>query len=274
MQQFAAALHFAQFHGAGGHGFDVELQFFAPALKFRRAHQLAMGFVQTLGQGQKKGKNPHGLLPGRSELRENFVFGRSPLAVKIDRGSQHIDFLIREAQQFLVPDQIMAVGMVVLKGNENAHVMQQARVTQKFATALAAFVQPQAGGAVEKHQGQIGHVAGVALLKAAEAAQLQHALLPRGNALGEDIGPGPHQIVQQNAVLQAAVADADALHAQLNRQNAIESLGYSFIRVKWNDLLNPTDLYNRFVRYSMKKYSDFHLRSSTLKSLLESEAVI
>ena len=66
----------------------------------------------------------------------------------------------------------------------------------------------------------------------------------------------------------------DALHAQLNRQNAIESLGYSFIRVKWNDLLNPTDLYNRFVRYSMKKYSDFHLRNSTLKSLLESEAVI
>ncbi len=89
--------------------------------------------------------------------------------------------------------------------------------------------------------------------------------------------PEVHLIIEFDGVGKMGTNEQefnDALHAQLNRQNAIESLGYSFIRVKWNDLLNPTDLYNRFVRYSMKKYSDFHLRSSTLKSLLESEAVI
>ena len=96
--------------------------------------------------------------------------------------------------------------------------MQQGRVVQQFAQAGIGRVQAPGAGAVEQFQSQGRHVAGMFFLETAEAGQTEHACFPRrqmrrGARRGQGQTPPP-QVIDENAVLQAAAADAHLGQAQ------------------------------------------------------------
>ncbi|WP_418969456.1 DUF559 domain-containing protein [Alloscardovia omnicolens] len=89
--------------------------------------------------------------------------------------------------------------------------------------------------------------------------------------------PGPHLIIEFDGEGKMGSTEEEFLAArrkQLQRQNTLESQGYSFIRVTWNELKNPSELYHRLIRHAVHKNPEFRIRNSDLKRLLEAESVL
>ncbi|WP_418969463.1 DUF559 domain-containing protein [Alloscardovia omnicolens] len=88
---------------------------------------------------------------------------------------------------------------------------------------------------------------------------------------------GLHLIIEFDGTRKMGRTEEEFLEArqyQLNRQSALESLGYSFIRVRWNELMNLRALYYRILRSALTKRPDFHVQTNPLKQLLEADEII
>lgn len=77
-----------------------------------------------------------------------------------ERQRRYTDFAFRETEQFRVADQIVAVRVVVRKGNEDPDVVQQGGIAQQLARYGRGVVQPDGPRAVEQFKGQLRDVPG------------------------------------------------------------------------------------------------------------------
>ena len=71
------------------------------------------------------------------------------------------NFAFRETEQFRIADQIVAVRVVVRKGNEDPDVVQQGGIVQQLARYGRGVVQPDGPRAVEQFKGQLRDVPGM-----------------------------------------------------------------------------------------------------------------
>ena len=126
-----------------------------------------------------------------------------------------LNFAFRETEQFRIADQIVAVRVVVRKGNEDPDVVQQGGIVQQLARYGRGVVQPDGPRAVEQFKGQLRDVPGMFFLEAAEPCQLEDAFLAGGEAGTGLLRMRPHEVVDEDAVLQVAVADGHALESLL-----------------------------------------------------------
>ena len=88
------------------------------------------------------------------------------------RRGDDLDIVLREAEQFRIADEIVAVRVMSAEGNENADVVQNRRVAQELSRRVRLIVQPECQRAVKKRQGQIRHMQGMLLLKTQARASL------------------------------------------------------------------------------------------------------
>ena len=66
----------------------------------------------------------------------------------------------------------------------------------------------------------------------------------------------------------------DARQESIKRQQLLEMLGYSFIRVTWKELLSPRELMHHLLSVAVTQRENFREESSALRTLLESESVL
>lgn len=61
---------------------------------------------------------------------------------------------------------------------------------------------------------------------------------------------------------------------QLERQHFLENAEYSFMRVAWEDLQKPRDLYLLMIHHALKLNPQFDFLTSPMRTLLESEGIL
>lgn len=175
-------------------------------------HNLPMAFVHALGKIEKQ-RNPTYIVPDLLvKLKEDRLLSGSTLAMKKGQRGHELYFPIGKAQQLRVADEIMAVRVMIGKGNKYADIVEQRGIEQQLPGSGRSGVQALRPCAVEQLQGKPGHMKGVLFLKAAETGKLKDAFLPRGEPSLVS-GRGTHEVVDQNAVLEIAVAHDDAFKA-------------------------------------------------------------
>ena len=123
------------------------------------------------------------------------------------RRGDDLDIVLREAEQFRIADEIVAVRVMPAEGDEDADVMQDRRVTQERPRRIRFIVQSEFQRAVKKGQGQIRHMQGMLFLKTAGPGQSEHALVADGKIRLQGVRHGVFQIFHKQAVAQAPVAD-------------------------------------------------------------------
>lgn len=103
-----------------------------------------MAFVHALRKGQEQGQQAYLFPDALIKLEEQRDFLGGPLTVEERQRRYELDFAFRETEQFRIADQIVAVRVVVRKGNEDPDVVQQGGIVQQLARYGRGVVQPMA----------------------------------------------------------------------------------------------------------------------------------
>ena len=216
LDQLVAAPDLFDFDGADLGSTKAQLQFpVRRAPETGRTDDLAVAFVHALRKGQEQGQQAYLFPDALIKLEEQRDFLGGPLTVEERQRRYELDFAFRETEQFRIADQIVAVRVVVRKGNEDPDVVQQGGIVQQLARYGRGVVQPDGPRAVEQFKGQLRDVPGMFFLEAAEPCQLEDAFLAGGEAGTGLLRMRPHEVVDEDAVLQVAVADGHALESLL-----------------------------------------------------------
>ena len=173
LDQLVAAPDLFDFDGADLGSTKAQLQFpVRRAPETGRTDDLAVAFVHALRKGQEQGQQAYLFPDALIKLEEQRDFLGGPLTVEERQRRYELDFAFRETEQFRIADQIVAVRVVVRKGNEDPDVVQQGGIVQQLARYGRGVVQPDGPRAVEQFKGQLRDVPGMFFLEAAEPGQL------------------------------------------------------------------------------------------------------
>ena len=183
LDQLVAAPDLFDFDGADLGSTKAQLQFpVRRAPETGRTDDLAVAFVHALRKGQEQGQQAYLFPDALIKLEEQRDFLGGPLTVEERQRRYELDFAFRETEQFRIADQIVAVRVVVRKGNEDPDVVQQGGIVQQLARYGRGVVQPDGPRAVEQFKGQLRDVPGMFFLEAAEPCQLEDAFLADASA--------------------------------------------------------------------------------------------
>ena len=134
LDQLLATPDLFDFDGADLGSTKAQLQFpVRRAPETGRTDDLAVAFVHALRKGQEQGQQAYLFPDTFIKLEEQRDFLGGPLAVEERQRRYELDFAFRETEQFRVADQIVAVRVVVRKGNEDPDVVQQGGIVQQLA---------------------------------------------------------------------------------------------------------------------------------------------
>ncbi len=102
---------------------------------------------------------------------------------------------------------------------ERADVVEEGGVLEQFALLRAEAMQARRAGGVEELECESRHLAGVRLVERRGARELQHAPLAHARAVRQLVLPGAGEVVEQEALAQAAVVEGhDRLDAEVLRE--------------------------------------------------------
>ena len=161
LDQLVAAPDLFDFDGADLGSTKAQLQFpVRRAPETDRTDDLAVAFVHALRKGQEQGQQAYLFPDALIKLEEQRDFLGGPLTVEERQRRYELDFAFRETEQFRIADQIVAVRVVVRKGNEDPDVVQQGGIVQQLARYGRGVVQPDGPRAVEQFEGQLRDVPG------------------------------------------------------------------------------------------------------------------
>ena len=106
----------------------------------------------------------------------------------------------------------------------------------------------------------------------------QYKIRARGNDYYADFAiPGLNLLIEFDGKGKMGSNENEFLDARqesIKRQQLLEMLGYSFIRVTWKELLSPRELMHHLLSVAVTQRENFREESSALRTLLESESVL
>jgi CHAD domain-containing protein len=191
---------------------EHEAESVARRLQFHLVHDLAVAAVEALRDAQKRRPDPHGAASGGGQGRERVVrFLGPPAAVVLRHQRNGLDFLGLETPEAAVADQVVRVLVVIFVRDVPADVVQQPRVFEPFAGAIALLV--NAARLVEQRERQAGHVLGMVAIPATPLAEFDDAATPdvRVALRGGDALPVAVDEIEDEPLSQREVAEGDLL---------------------------------------------------------------
>ena len=136
------------------------------------------------------------------------------------RGGRHDrDLLLVEPHEVGVPDEIVGVLVVARVAQERADVVEEGGVLEQLPLLGPEAMEPCRAGGVEELEREVRDLARVCLVERGGARELQHAPLAHTRAVLQLVLPGAGEVVEQEALAQAAVVQRDdRLDAEVLRQ--------------------------------------------------------